>query len=115
MPRLVNRKNFLKILNCRSVLHQYNINAVGPLRLARGVQPRMIKGSKFGIVTGAIGSIGETKFGGYYGYKMSKTAANSAGKVISMDWKTRPGVAVAMIHPGYVRTGQTQFLFSFIN
>ena len=51
----------------------------------------MIKGSKFGIVTGAIGSIGETKFGGYYGYKMSKTAANSAGKVISMDWKTRPG------------------------
>ena len=41
------------------------------------------------------------------GYRMSKAAVNIAGMSLARDLKPR-GIAVAMLHPGYVRTGMTQ-------
>ena len=44
--------------------------------------------------------------GGYYGYRMSKAALNAAAMSLSRDLR-RAGVAVAILHPGYVRTDMT--------
>ena len=44
--------------------------------------------------------------GGYYGYRMSKAALNAAGVSLAIDLKGR-GVAVAILHPGAVRTEMT--------
>jgi NAD(P)-dependent dehydrogenase (short-subunit alcohol dehydrogenase family) len=41
-----------------------------------------------------------------YGYRMSKSALNAAGKSLAHDLKPR-GVAVAILHPGYVKTEMT--------
>ena len=41
-----------------------------------------------------------------YGYRMSKAALNAAGKSLAHDL-SRLGVAVAILHPGYVKTQMT--------
>ena len=53
-----------------------------------------------------MGSIADNTSGGMYGYRMSKSAANMVGQSLSVDLKTI-GVAVAVLHPGYVRTEMT--------
>ena len=53
-----------------------------------------------------MGSVADNTSGGMYGYRMSKSAANMLGQSLSVDLKPM-GVAVAILHPGYVRTGMT--------
>ena len=53
-----------------------------------------------------MGSIGDNTSGGYYGYRMSKAALNAAGVSLARDLAPR-GIAVAILHPGAVRTGMT--------
>jgi NAD(P)-dependent dehydrogenase (short-subunit alcohol dehydrogenase family) len=45
--------------------------------------------------------------GGSYGYRMSKTALNVAGKSLSLDLQPR-GVSVLILHPGFVKTDMTR-------
>ena len=51
-----------------------------------------------------MGSIEDNGSGGMYGYRMSKCAVNAMGKSLSVDLKEK-GIAVGILHPGYVRTG----------
>jgi len=44
--------------------------------------------------------------GGYYGYRMSKAALNAAGVSLARDLAPS-GIAVVLLHPGFVRTGMT--------
>ena len=53
-----------------------------------------------------MGSIGDNGSGGYYGYRMSKAALNAAGMSLARDLAA-DGIAVAILHPGYVRTDMT--------
>jgi NAD(P)-dependent dehydrogenase (short-subunit alcohol dehydrogenase family) len=82
---------------------QFRVNSVGPLLVTQALLGNLQKGSKVGIVTSRMGSVGDNTSGAYYGYRMSKAAVNAAGKSLSMDLKDR-GIAVALLHPGYVRT-----------
>lgn len=82
---------------------QFRVNSVGPLLVSQALLGNLQKGSKIGIVTSRMGSIEDNDSGGSYGYRMSKAAVNAAGKSLAMDMKER-GIAVALLHPGYVRT-----------
>ena len=53
-----------------------------------------------------MGSIDDNTSGSHYGYRMSKTALNSAGKSLSIDLKDK-GIAVGIIHPGWIQTEMT--------
>jgi NAD(P)-dependent dehydrogenase (short-subunit alcohol dehydrogenase family) len=53
-----------------------------------------------------MGSMADNTSGGYYGYRMSKAAMNAAGRSLTHDLAPR-GVAVAMLHPGFVQTPMT--------
>ena len=53
-----------------------------------------------------MGSIADNDSGGSYGYRMSKAALNSAGVSLAKDLHPH-GIAVAILHPGYVRTEMT--------
>jgi NAD(P)-dependent dehydrogenase (short-subunit alcohol dehydrogenase family) len=53
-----------------------------------------------------MGSIADNSSGGRYGYRMSKAAVNMAGVSLARDLATA-GVAVAILHPGFVRTDMT--------
>lgn len=93
-------------LDFEAMEQQYRVNAVGPLRVTAALLPLLGYGSKIGIVTSRMGSIGDNTSGGYYGYRMSKAAVNIAGKSLSVDLRPR-GIAVGILHPGMVATDMT--------
>ena len=55
-----------------------------------------------------MGSIGDNDSGGRYGYRASKAAFNAFGRSLAMDLKER-GIAVAQLHPGFVKTRMVDF------
>jgi len=89
-----------------SIREQFEVNALAPLRLTAALRGRLVRGSKIGLVTSRMGSIDDNGSGGAYGYRMSKAALNMAGKSLAVDLKPA-GVAVAILHPGMVRTRMT--------
>jgi NAD(P)-dependent dehydrogenase (short-subunit alcohol dehydrogenase family) len=93
-------------LDFDAVRWQFEVNALGPLRVSHALAPQMGPGTKIGIVTSRMGSIADNTSGSRYGYRMSKAAVNMAGVSLARDLAER-GVAVALLHPGYVRTGMT--------
>jgi NAD(P)-dependent dehydrogenase (short-subunit alcohol dehydrogenase family) len=85
---------------------QYEINTLGPLRVTHALLDTLGEGAKVGLMTSRMGSIADNDSGGRYGYRMSKAALNAAGKSLSVDLKPR-GIAVAILHPGFVQTEMT--------
>ena len=82
---------------------QFEVNAMGPLRVAHALRGCLAEGSKIAIITSRMGSIDDNSSGGYYGYRASKAAVNAIGKSLAIDLAPR-GVAVYLLHPGYVAT-----------
>ena len=68
----------------------------------------MPQGARLILMTSRMGSIDDNSSGGSYGYRMSKVALNMAGRSLSIDLKPF-GIAVALLHPGLVRTRMTRF------
>ena len=65
------------------------------------------EGSKVGIVTSRMGSIGANGSGRMYSYRMSKAAANMLG--VNLHHQLKPkGVSVVLLHPGTVATEMTR-------
>lgn len=85
---------------------QYEVNALAPLRVTRALLDRLGEGAKVIIITSRMGSIADNTSGGQYAYRMSKAAVNTAGVSLAHELKDR-GIAVGLLHPGYVRTGMT--------
>ncbi len=88
------------------IRRQFEVNALAPLRVVASLLPRLAEGSKVGILTSRMGSMGDNSSGGYYGYRMSKAAVNAAGRSLAHDLAPR-GIAVYLLHPGFVRTEMT--------
>jgi NAD(P)-dependent dehydrogenase (short-subunit alcohol dehydrogenase family) len=85
---------------------QIAVNALGPLRVVRALKPRLRRGAKIAAITSRMGSMGDNGSGGYYGYRMSKAALNAMAVSLARDLRVE-GIAVAILHPGYVRTEMT--------
>jgi NAD(P)-dependent dehydrogenase (short-subunit alcohol dehydrogenase family) len=108
---LVNNAGILSVetlddLDFESMRRQFEVNALGPLRVTRALLPNLGRGSKVAIVTSRMGSIADNGSGGYYGYRMSKAAVNAAGMSLARDLAVR-GITVLMLHPGMVATEMT--------
>jgi NAD(P)-dependent dehydrogenase (short-subunit alcohol dehydrogenase family) len=82
---------------------QFEVNALGPLRVTQALLGQLGRGSKIAIMTSRMGSVADNNSGGYYGYRASKAAVNAIGKSLAMDLAPR-GVSVYLLHPGYVAT-----------
>lgn len=104
---IINRVT-LEALDIESIRLQYEVNAIGPLRLTHALLPNLQSGSKVILMTSRMGSIGDNTSGSSYGYRMSKVALCMAGKSLSHDLKPQ-GIAVAILHPGLVQTRMTRF------
>ena len=102
------RNENLDKLTQRSLLRQVSVNSIGPVLTVQTFLPYLSKQSKIGLLTSRLGSITENTSGGYYGYRMSKAALNAAGQSLSKDLSSR-GIAVFLLHPGYVRTEMTGY------
>jgi NAD(P)-dependent dehydrogenase (short-subunit alcohol dehydrogenase family) len=103
----------LQDLDFDSISRQFEVNAVGALRVTQALLPQLKKGSKVILMTSRMGSIGDNTSGSSYGYRMSKAALSMAGKSLAHDLKSA-GIAVAILHPGLVQTRMTGFSASGI-
>lgn len=95
-------------LDFDSIRTQMEINAYAPLRVCEALLPLLKSGSKIANITSRMGSIADNDSGGRYGYRASKAALNAFGKSLAMDLKPR-GIAVAQLHPGFVKTRMVNF------
>ena len=94
-------------IDMADVTRQMEINAVGPLRTIQALVPFLHEGSKVGLVTSRVASLGDNTSGGMgYGYRMSKAAANMLGLNLHHDFK-KQGIAMINLHPGMVKTNLT--------
>jgi NAD(P)-dependent dehydrogenase (short-subunit alcohol dehydrogenase family) len=103
----------LEDLDFESIREQFEVNALGPLRVTHALLPLLKAGSKIVLMTSRMGSIADNTSGSSYGYRMSKVALSMAGKSLAHDLKPR-GIAVAILHPGLVQTRMTNFTSSGI-
>ncbi|NEQ40531.1 MAG: SDR family oxidoreductase [Okeania sp. SIO3I5] len=101
-------RNYLDDLDFDSIRQQFEVNAIGTLRLTHALLPLIESGGKIAIITSRMGSIDDNTSGGSYGYRMSKVAVSMAGKSLSVDLKPQ-GISVAILHPGLVNTRMTNF------
>ncbi|QBE69686.1 Short-chain dehydrogenase/reductase (SDR) superfamily [Synechococcus sp. WH 8101] len=98
----------LEDLDPEGIRRQFELNALAPLLLARALLDQMPRGAKLALMTSRMGSIADNSSGGSYGYRMSKVALTMAGKSLAIDLQPR-GIAVAILHPGLVRTRMINF------
>lgn len=94
-------------LDYEAIKQQFMVNAMGPLRISEALLPCLASGSTIALITSRKGSMADNSSGGSYGYRMSKAALNAAGVSLAYDLKSR-GIAVAILHPGWVKTDMTQ-------
>jgi len=83
------------------------VNALGALRVVKALHHNVRRGGKIALMTSRMGSIGDNGSGGYYAYRMSKAALNAAGMSLARDLADA-GIAVVILHPGFVRTDMTE-------
>jgi NAD(P)-dependent dehydrogenase (short-subunit alcohol dehydrogenase family) len=89
-------------------LHRlFAVNAIGPAILAKHLLPLMPRGERsvFAALSARVGSIGDNRAGGWYGYRASKAALNMLVKTLAIEHRrTHPKGLCVALHPGTVRT-----------
>jgi NAD(P)-dependent dehydrogenase (short-subunit alcohol dehydrogenase family) len=102
------RSQTLNRLDFEEIIEQFQVNTLGPLRIVDALRNNLCSGGKIAMITSRMGSIEDNTSGGQYGYRMSKSALNAASKSLALDLQPR-GIALAILHPGYVQTEMVNF------
>jgi len=87
------------------VQRMLSVNLVGALKLVETFVDNVAASQvrRIVLVTSRMGSIESNLSGGHYGYRASKAGLNAVGRSLAIDLY-RQGIAVTMIHPGWVNT-----------
>lgn len=96
----------LETLDLEAIRDQFEVNALGPLRVTRALRENLRDGGRVAILTSLMGSLSDNGSGGYYGYRMSKAAVNVVGVNLGHDLRERE-ISVVLLHPGMVATEMT--------
>jgi NAD(P)-dependent dehydrogenase (short-subunit alcohol dehydrogenase family) len=97
------------------LLENVRINAIIPALIFKHFFQLLTLSSapKFGALSARIGSISDNRLGGWYAYRMAKSALNMFIKTASLELKRKNKQSVVVgLHPGTVRT---KFSEKFIN
>ena len=80
------------------------INTIAPVRIASALKPNLLlaPGARLLCVSSQMGSL-ERATSGNIAYRSSKAALNMAMRCLADEWRAE-GIAVVMVHPGWVRT-----------
>ncbi len=85
-------------------LETYRINSLGPLMVSQALRANLLAGrdKKLVVISSEAGSISDSS-GGVLAYRASKAALNMIFHGVAKSW-ARDGVAVGILHPGWVKT-----------
>jgi NAD(P)-dependent dehydrogenase (short-subunit alcohol dehydrogenase family) len=94
-------------LDPAALARQFAINAIGPALVAKyflPVQPRTGR-TVFAALSARVGSIGDNRLGGWYGYRASKAALNQLVRTLAIEQRRRNDRSIVVgLHPGTVDT-----------
>lgn len=102
------RQDTLGSLTNAEITEQFLVNALAPLKVTEALLDLLAPAAKIAFITSRMGSIADNSSGGYYGYRMSKAALNAGAMSLARDLKAR-GIAIAILHPGFVQTAMVNF------
>ena len=96
---------------------QFGINAIAPILLAKAIEPLLVRDQPFHFasLSARVGSIGDNRTGGWYGYRAAKAAQNQLLRSLSIEWARRwPQATVSLLHPGTTDTNLSRPFQSFV-
>ena len=97
----------LRALDGAALARSFLVNTIGPALVMKHMLPRMPREGRavFAALSARVGSIGDNRLGGWYGYRAAKAALNQMLRTAAIEWaRTHPeGICVAL-HPGTVAT-----------
>jgi len=83
------------------------VNTIGPAMVARHFLPLLRPSGRaiFAALSARVGSIGDNRLGGWFGYRASKAALNQIVRTLAIELaRTRPETICVALHPGTVDT-----------
>lgn len=96
-----------RAIGADAVARLFAVNATGPMLALQALLPHLPRDRRalIGVVGARVGSIGDNRLGGWYGYRASKAALAMLLRTLSVELaRTHPQLAVLMLHPGTVDT-----------
>jgi len=85
----------------------FAVNAIGPALLMKHFLPLLPRQGRsvFATLSARVGSIGDNRLGGWYGYRASKAALNQFVRTAAIELGRRqPAALCVALHPGTVAT-----------
>ena len=85
----------------------FAINAIGPALVAKHMLPLMPREGRtvLAALSARVGSIGDNRAGGWYGYRASKAALNQMIRTLAIErGRVAPDAVLLALHPGTVAT-----------
>ena len=106
-PGLAPEKTWRQI-DAAGLAESFRVNAIAPALLAKHLLPLLPRRGRavFAALSARVGSIGDNRLGGWYGYRASKAALNQLLRTLAVELaRTRPEAICLGLHPGTVDTG----------
>jgi len=97
----------LKQLDPAALARAFAINTIGPALLMKHFVPLLPRAGRcvFAVLSARVGSIGDNRLGGWYGYRAAKAALNQIVRTAAVELKrSRPEALCVALHPGTVDT-----------
>jgi NAD(P)-dependent dehydrogenase (short-subunit alcohol dehydrogenase family) len=101
----------LRQLGADQLLRSFQVNAIGASLMAKHLVSLLNHGQPnvLASISAKIGSIGDNRLGGWYGYRASKAALNMLMKTASVEYARKsPNTIIALLHPGTTDTRLSQ-------
>lgn len=81
----------------------FQVNALGPALVLRHFLPLLDRQGAMAMLSAKVGSIGDNRLGGWYGYRASKAALNMLIKTAAIELaRSKPKARLLALHPGTV-------------
>ena len=101
----------LRDLDPATLARQFALNAIGPALVLKHALPLMPRQGRavFAALSARVGSIGDNRAGGWYGYRAAKAALNQYLHTAAIEIaRTHRKAIVVALHPGTVATPLTR-------
>lgn len=101
----------LRQIDPEKLIYSFQVNSIGAVLLAKHLMPLFNKSERsiFAAISAKVGSIGDNRLGGWYGYRASKAALNMFLKTTAIEYNRRcPKTIVVALHPGTTDTRLSQ-------
>ncbi len=101
----------LRDLGFARLMESFAVNAVGPALVLKHFAPLLRREGRSvaALLSARVGSIGDNRLGGWYGYRASKAALNQFVRSAAIEiGRSRPDSIVVALHPGTVDSAMSR-------